>query len=203
MAKLKFKYGTMRSGKSVHALQINHAYKNVGQFGLLFTAGDHSGKEQITSRIGLSQPAIESDESFDFYLYVQGYVSGSAWVDYIIVDEAQFLTPKQVDELAEIVDEYGINVHAFGIKVDFKGQLFDGVKRLFEVSDECSEIETKSLCWCGKKAIHNVRVNALDGELILEGSQVQKGDNYETLCRSHVREGLTWQKVKLKKTYVR
>lgn len=203
MAKLKFKYGTMRSGKSVHALQVNHAYKSVGQFGLLFTAGDHSGKEQISSRIGISHNALVVDDSFDFLLYIKGYVNGVAWIDYIIVDEVQFLTPKQVDELAEIVDEYGINVYTFGIKVDFKGLLFDGVKRLFEVADECSEIETKSLCWCGRKAIHNVRVNILDGEIIREGSQVQIGDNYETLCREHVREGLTWVKAKIRKNIAR
>lgn len=192
MAKLKVKLATMRAGKSTLLLQINDSYERANQKGLLFTVGDRSKRGLITSRIGIEKEAIVITPTTEIFYDISTEIDSNGYVDYILIDEGQFLTEKQVDDIADIVDYYGIDVYIFGLKVDFKGKLFAGTKRMMEVADEFSEIETKALCWCGKKAIYNIRVDEL-GNVVQEGDTVQIGDNYETLCRFHAWRGMTKQ----------
>ena len=113
-------------------------------------------------------------------------------VDYLICDEAQFYTPAQVEQLARLVDEMGLDVFAFGITADFRATLFPGSQRLIELSDRVQELQVEALCWCGRRATHNARV--LNGVMVVEGEQVVVGDTspaasglveYEVLCRRH------------------
>lgn len=188
MGKLKFSYGTMNSGKSTLALQTEHSLNAGGKKGLLLTRLDRGGAV-ISSRLGLSRQArsVEPHESII-------EIVGAKRFDFIIVDEAQFFTPKQIDELAELVDSQGVDVYCFGISTDFTTTLFDGSRRLFEVADECAEMPVKALCWCGEPGRVNARV--VDGVLVKEGDQVVVGDtggqasvHYILLCRSHFRQG--------------
>jgi thymidine kinase len=113
-------------------------------------------------------------------------------VDYLICDEAQFYTPAQVEQLARVVDEMGIDVHAFGITSDFRTELFPGSRRLIELADRVQVLQVEALCWCGRTATHNARI--VDGVMVVEGEQVVVGDTsassagvveYEVLCRRH------------------
>ena len=111
-------------------------------------------------------------------------------VDYLICDEAQFYTPAQVDQLARLVDEMGVDVFAFGITADFRTRLFPGSQRLIELADRVQVLQVEALCWCGARATHNART--VDGVMVVEGEQVVVGDvtadaevGYEVLCRRH------------------
>ena len=115
-----------------------------------------------------------------------------ARVDYLICDEAQFYTPEQVEQLARLVDELGIDVHAFGITADFRTELFPGSRRLIELAYRVQLLQVEALCWCGRKATHNARI--VDGVMVVEGEQVVVGDTasasggvveYEVRCRRH------------------
>lgn len=186
----------MDSGKSTLALQMAHTQSSHDRQGRLFTSQDRAGQAHITSRIGLKRSAIEVDEDFSFVQYVQDRLKRGDRVDFLVCDEAQFYSDWQIDELALLVDELGIDVFCFGIMSDFRTQLFPGSRRLVEVADRVETMPVRPLCWCGRLGIHNARV--IDGVMVVEGSQVLVGDtdseakapgevHYEVLCRLHHR----------------
>ncbi|CAN5868199.1 thymidine kinase [soil metagenome] len=199
-AELVWCYGTMDCGKSTLALQNDFNYSNAGRRGLLFTMHDRAGAA-ISSRIGLARPAAVIDAGFDFVTAVEEHRLRRGRLDYLICDEAQFYSPAQVDQLALIVDELGVDVEAFGIATDFQSRLFPGSQRLFELADRRVELQVAALCWCGAAGNQNARV--VDGKVVREGSTVLVGDtvhgdaapaeiHYELLCRRHWRLGVTW-----------
>lgn len=197
MAELQFFTGTMDSGKSTLALQTNHNHAARGRIGRIFTAHDRAGEATLSSRLGLTHEAIEVDPDFDFWRYVVDSLTHGARVDYLICDEAQFYTPRQVDQLAKVVDELQIDVFAFGILTDFRTELFAGSRRLVELADRMNVLQVEALCWCGKRATHNARTE--NGEMVTEGDVVVVGDTedetpqvaYEVLCRQHHRRRMT------------
>jgi thymidine kinase len=187
----------MDSGKSTLALQTNHNHAARGRIGRIFTAHDRAGEATLSSRLGLTHEAIEVDPEFDFWHYVVDSLTHGARVDYLICDEAQFYTPRQVDQLAKVVDELQIDVFAFGILTDFRTELFAGSQRLVELADRMHVLQVEALCWCGKRATHNARTE--NGEMVTEGDVVVVGDTddetpqvaYEVLCRQHHRRRMT------------
>jgi thymidine kinase len=192
VAELVFFSGTMDCGKSTLALQMGHNHSARGRIGLIFTKFDRMGESVLSSRLGLSMTAIEVTDGLDFWEHIVGSLTRGLRVDYLICDEAQFYRPEQIDQLARIVDELDIDVHAFGITADFRTQLFPGSKRLIELADRVQVLQVEALCWCGRKATHNARI--IDGVMVVEGEQVVVGDTaaattglveYEVLCRRH------------------
>ena len=194
MAELHFFYGTMNCGKSTLALQIHHNAVSAGKHCLLFTRHDRAGGA-ISSRIGLSQPAVVVDDGFDLRAYVAGRVANGDPVDVLICDEGQFYRPEQVDQLAALVDDLDIDVQAFGLLTDFTSALFPGTKRFLELADRRSELQVEARCWCGERGTLNART--IDGVIQRTGDQVVVGDvedgevAYEVLCRRHHRDGTT------------
>jgi thymidine kinase len=190
MAKLYFYYASMNAGKSTTLLQADFNYRERGMRTMLFTAAidDRFAARTITSRIGLSRPAIAFDAATDLL----GCVADEHARDplhCVLVDEAQFLTVAQVAALARIADEMGIPVLAYGLRTDFTGALFEGSARLLAVADAL--IEIKSVCLCGRKATMNARIGA-DGRAVSTGAQTEIGgnDRYVALCRRHFAEAL-------------
>lgn len=195
-AELKFFFGPMDCGKSTLALQINHNLARQGRNGLLLTQRDRSGQPVITSRMGLADEAIEVAAELDLRKIISDRWRAGERVDYLIVDEAQFLSVDQVEQLAELVDGADIDVYAFGLATDFRSQMFPGSKRLFELADAVTPLQVEVLCWCGRSGRYNGRV--VDGTLVKEGSQVMVADTatsepahvrYQVLCRRHWRDG--------------
>lgn len=200
MASLTFFTGPMDSGKSTLALQTNHNRAARGLAGLIFTAHDRAGAAMVSSRLGLTHGAIEVGPDFDFWRSVVDALTQGRRIDYLICDEAQFYSPAQIDELAKIVDELQIDVFCFGILTDFRTRLFPGSARLVELADTTQVLQVEALCWCGKRATHNARVE--DGAMVTEGEVIVVGDTdapqdgpdevtYEVLCRQHHRRQLT------------
>jgi thymidine kinase len=204
MAELHFFTGTMDSGKSTLALQTNHNHAARGRVGRIFTTHDRAGEAILSSRLGLTHDAIEVGDDFDFWRYVVDSLTAGGRIDYLICDEAQFYTPAQVEQLARIVDEMGVDVFAFGILSDFRTVLFAGSRRLVELADRTHVLQVEALCWCGKRATHNARTE--DGVMVVEGEVIVVGDvdsthdgrsgapaevAYEVLCRQHHRRRLT------------
>ena len=190
MAKLYFYYASMNAGKSTTLLQADFNYRERGMATMLFTAGihDRGGHGVIDSRIGVSTQAHAFDADTD----IAGQVAArhaTGPVACVLVDEAQFLTPGQVDQLAHVADVVGVPVLAYGLRTDFQGQLFPGSARLLAIADAL--IELKSVCVCGRKATMNLRVDA-DGRAVGEGAQTEVGGNerYVALCRRHFNEAL-------------
>ena len=195
MAELVFFSGTMDSGKSTLALQMHHNHAARGRDGVLFTRQDRAGTATISSRLGLTKQACEVDDATDFWFEVIDRRTQGRPVDYLIGDEAQFYTAAQVEQLARVVDELGVDVYAFGISTDFRARLFPGAQRLVELADRVDVLQVRALCWCGARATHNARVVA--GRMVVEGAQVVVGDvdggssgradevTYEVLCRRH------------------
>lgn len=195
-AELKFFFGPMDCGKSTLALQINHNFARQGRNGLLLTQKDRSGEPVITSRMGLADEAIEVAAELDLRRVVRDRWLAGERVDYLIVDEAQFLSTDQVDQLAELVDGADVDVYAFGLATDFRSRMFPGSKRLFELADVVTPLQVEVLCWCGRAGRYNGRV--VDGTLVKKGSQVMVADTasanpahirYQVLCRRHWRDG--------------
>ena len=196
-AHLRFFHGPMDCGKSTLALQVDHSHSRQGRRGLLLTQGDRSARPQISSRVGLCREALEVDAGTDLRLLVRDHWAAGHRVDYLIVDEAQFLTAGQVDQLAELVDESHVDVYAFGLTTDFRARLFPGTQRLLEVADDVQRIQVEVLCWCGLPGLLNARV--VDGEMVREGETVVVADtaptpapderdadvHYQVLCRRH------------------
>lgn len=201
MAELVFFTGTMDSGKSTLALQLDHNHAARGRAGLIFTRDDRAGQATISSRLGLKAAAIEVSERTDLLNHVVQLMSGGGKCDYIVADEAQFYTEDHIEQLARVVDELSIDVYAFGITTDFRTRLFPGSQRLIELADRIEVLQVQTLCWCGARATHNART--VDGEMVVEGAQVVVGDTaaghdeaapavgYEVLCRRHHRRRLT------------
>jgi len=190
MAELIYYCGTMDSGKSTLALQTAHNHQSRGRTGLIFTNNDRAGSGVISSRLGLSSPAIEVTPEMDLHRLVVDQLSMGERIDYIICDEAQFYESDQIDQLAKIVDGLSIDVFAFGILADFRTKLFPGSARLVELADRVNTLQVEALCWCGARATHNART--VGGVMVIEGEQVVVGDvstgadvAYEVLCRRH------------------
>jgi thymidine kinase len=190
MAELIYYCGTMDSGKSTLALQTAHNHQSRGRTGLIFTNNDRAGIGVISSRLGLSSPAIEVIPTMDLHKLVVDQLSMGERIDYIICDEAQFYESEQIDQLARIVDGLSIDVFAFGILADFRTKLFPGSARLVELADRVNTLQVEALCWCGSRATHNART--VGGVMVVEGEQVVVGDvstgadvAYEVLCRRH------------------
>ena len=190
MAELIYYCGTMDSGKSTLALQTEHNHATRGRRGLVYTRQDRAGSGILSSRLGLETPAIEVTEDLDFHRDIVSALSQGQRVDFLICDEAQFYTPAQIEQLAVIVDNLGIDVFAFGILADFRTKLFPGSMRLVELADRVQALQVEALCWCGSRATHNART--VGGVMVVEGEQVVVGDTdtdavvaYEVLCRRH------------------
>ena len=184
MSALTFFHGPMDCGKSTLALQIDHNQSRQGRRGLLLVRHDRSGPARITSRLGLFRAAIEVTELMDLRELVAGRKAAGSRVDYVVVDEAQFLDPDQVEQLADLVDDAGVDVYAFGISTDFRGRLFPGSQRL----------QVEVLCWCGRPGLLNARV--VGGRVVRAGDTVLVADtggeadvHYQVLCRAHHRSG--------------
>ncbi|MFD6247007.1 thymidine kinase [Streptomyces roseolus] len=197
MPELVFFSGTMDCGKSTLALQIAHNRDARGLQGVIFTRDDRAGAGKLSSRLGLVTEAVEAPDGLDLYAYLVDQLSQGGKADYVIVDEAQFLAPVQIDQLARIVDDLGLDVYAFGITTDFRTKLFPGSQRLIELADRIEQLQVEALCWCGARATHNART--VDGHMVVEGQQVVVGDvntaaevvGYEVLCRRHHRRRMT------------
>jgi thymidine kinase len=191
VAELVFFTGTMDSGKSTLALQLDHNHAARGRTGVIFTRHDRAGAARVSSRLGLEVAAREVDDATDFWEVVTAEQRQGRYVDYVVCDEAQFYSPQQVEQLARLVDEVEIDVFAFGITTDFRTRLFPGSARLLELADRTEVLQVQSLCWCGRRATHNART--VDGVMVVEGQQVVVGDTaadtfevaYEVLCRRH------------------
>ncbi len=179
MAKLYFKYGAMGSSKTAQALITKFNYEERGmRVWLIKPALDtRDGADTVMSRIGLSAPA----EAIPYDEPLLSRFSGRERPDAIIADECQFFSPSQIDELRDIVDNYGVPVLCFGLRTDFMTRLFPGSARLFEVADSISEIKT--ICSCGAKATVNARIDK-DGAVVTEGEQIALGGNesYVAMC---------------------
>lgn len=181
MAKLYFKYGAMGSSKTANALITKFNYEERGMKVWLLKPAmdDRDGKDIIKSRIGLACRCFVVTPETNI---VNEYEKLSAY-DAVIVDEAQFLTPKQIDELRYIVDNMNVPVLCFGLRTDFLTHVFPGSLRLLEIADSISEIKT--ICRCGSKATVNARIDE-QGNVITDGEQVLIGgnDSYEAMCYS-------------------
>lgn len=198
---LRFYYGPMDCGKSTLALQVDHNQARQGRKGLLLVHHDRSGRPQITSRIGITRQACEVQADVDLRDLVRAQWAQGTRVDYLIVDEAQFLTREQVDQLAELADDVQVDVYCFGIATDFRSEMFPGSRRLFELADDLQPVQVDVLCWCGLPARFNARVS--DGVVIRAGDTVLVADTdrelpesvssatvrYQVLCRRHFRVG--------------
>ncbi|MEU6545116.1 thymidine kinase [Streptomyces sp. NPDC046859] len=196
MPELVFFSGTMDCGKSTLALQIEHNRSARGLAGIIFTRDDRAGEGKLSSRLGLVTDAVEVEDGADLYAYVVDHLSRGGRADYVIADEAQFLAPEQIDQLARVVDDLSLDVFAFGITTDFRSKLFPGSQRLVELADRVEVLQVEALCWCGARATHNART--IGGEMVVEGAQVVVGDvdqsdtiGYEVLCRRHHRRRMT------------
>ncbi|MDX1343394.1 MAG: thymidine kinase [Reinekea sp.] len=187
MAQLYFYYSAMNAGKSTALLQSDYNYHERGMKTRLLTAqlDNRFGEGRIASRIGLEKLADTFNEDTDLITWFEQ----SPDVHCILIDEAQFLTRKQVDDLAVIVDEKNVPVLCYGIRTDFQGELFSGSERLLAIADKLTELKT--VCHCGRKAIMVVRMDE-HGNALAEGAQVQIGGNerYVSMCRQHYYEAL-------------
>ena len=194
MSKLFFRYGAMNSGKTTALLQVAHNYEERGQKVIIVkSAVDTKGNEQVVSRLGVSRDAdivLNPEQDLRSLLHERypDNSDGSHSIDCILIDEAQFLTPDQVDQALQIAVIDLIPVLAYGIRTDFQTLSFPGSKRLMEVAHALEEMKT--ICRCGRKAIFNARLK--DGEIIREGSQVMidgSDARYEARCARCYLEG--------------
>jgi thymidine kinase len=187
MSKLYFSYAAMNAGKSTVLLQASYNYEERGMHSLLFTSALYAETEagRITSRIGISADAQLYGETDDLYVWInREHRKGK--IDCVFVDEAQFLTRQQVWQLARVADRLGIPVLCYGLRTDFRGELFPGSAELLAIADTLREIRT--ICHCGSKATMVVR-RAPDGRAITRGDQVGiEKSMYVSLCRSHWEE---------------
>lgn len=191
MAKLYFNYSTMNAGKSTVLLQAAYNYRERGMVPYLMTAqfDNRAGQGRIASRIGIGQDADTYHAKEDLFAKLSTRLENGPCAC-IFVDEAHFLSDKQVWDLARAVDDLGVPIMCYGLRVDFQGQLFPGSAALLALSDEMREIRT--ICHCGKKATMVIRQDA-QGNVIREGAQVQIGGNesYVSLCRRHWRAAMS------------
>lgn len=184
MASLIYHYAAMNAGKTASLLTAAYSYKERGMSVLLLkpVIDNRDSESEIKSRIGISQEAnlVTADMNlFEFYKWAESQKD----IHCVMVDEAQFLLPEQIDQLAQVVDNYNIPVMCYGLRTDFRGQLFPGSARLLAISDKL--VELKGVCHCGRKATMTARV--IDGAAVKDGEQVLVGGNesYVSLCRKH------------------
>ena len=189
MAKLYFNFSAMNAGKSAILLQAAHNYRERGMRVLLMKPAldTREASGHIASRVGLSAPAdvFALDADIRAHILREHHKDPIACV---LIDEAQFLSEDQVWQLARIADEEGIPVMCYGLRTDFEGALFPGSKILLAIADDLREIRT--ICWCGRKAIMNLRIDEA-GRAVREGEQIEIGgdDRYVALCRTHFMAG--------------
>lgn len=184
--KLYFRYGTMGSAKT--ALLLTTAY-NFEERGMRYACmkpfiDTREGRNVIHSRIGIERECHWIMADTDLYVMATALCEeAGCLIEWFLVDECQFLTANQVDQLARLVDDYGCNVICYGLRTDFRTQMFEGSRRLFEIADTIDEI--KSTCTCGRKTIVNARIDA-NGDMVEEGDQVEIGgdDKYIAVCRN-------------------
>ncbi len=180
----------MNAGKSTTLLQASFNYRERGMETALFTAGIDTRRAQgtIASRIGLSADAFVFDENTNLFREIENILQDKK-VDCVLVDEAQFLSARQVAELARVVDQLDLPVMCFGLRTDFRGALFPGSAQLLAIADDIRELKT--ICHCGRKATMNLRIDE-KGNAISEGDQIEVGGNerYIALCRKHFYEKL-------------
>ena len=190
MAKLYFYFASMNAGKSTTLLQADFNYRERGMATMLWTAShDHRGGDKaIESRIGLSADAHRFDAETDLWERV-GAAHAVEPLACVLVDEAQFLSQDQVWQLARLADEANIPVLCYGLRTDFRGELFPGSSVLLGIADAL--VELKAVCHCGRKSTMNLRVDA-SGAAVKQGAQTEIGgnDRYVALCRRHFREAL-------------
>lgn len=186
--KLFYYHGTMSSGKSLQLLATAHNFENrkIPYIILKSSVDTRDGESNVFSRALGKKECVTISPDTDIFCFITTFMNICTIMDnrirWILVDESQFLTPQQVDELAALVDICGINVICYGLRTDFKTNLFPGSKRLFEVADTIEEI--KSQCSCDGKTIFNARVTP-DGKFITNGEQIEIGgdDRYISVCR--------------------
>jgi len=189
LAKLYFSYSAMNAGKSTVLLQASHNYMEQGMNTMLLTAAidDRAGKGQIASRIGLDREADVFDTESDVFKMIKDRNKKEA-VDCVMIDEAQFLSKDQVWQLSSVADKLAIPVICYGLRTDFRGELFPGSAALLAIADTLREIRT--ICWCGRKANMVLRMDG-DGTAVKQGTQVVIGgeDVYASVCRKHWKSG--------------
>ena len=188
MAKLYFNYSSMNAGKSTMLLQATHNYQERGMSTIIYTSSvdDRYGKKEIVSRIGLKAESNIFSSDTNIYKEVISFDKDKR-VDCVLIDEAQFLSKDQVAQLGQIVDDLNIPVLTFGIRTDFKGNLFEGSKYLLAWADNLKEIKT--VCHCGRKATMVLRLDE-NGNVLETGDQIEIGGNekYVSICRKHFYE---------------
>lgn len=191
MAELTFTYGTMAAGKSTLALQLCWQLRENREDVVLWTFGDRSADGMVTSRIGIEAVAEAVSSGSDLSEPIERLLKDDVRI--LVIDEVQFATVDQIDALARLVDDHGVDVHAFGLSADFLLNVFPGSARLFSIADWAHELPLTSTCWCGKKGRCNARV--VNGVVAREGDQFFTGDvhqgvvHYQVLCRTHYRLG--------------
>lgn len=188
MAKLYFRYGAMGASKSANALMVEYNYRERNQNAILLKPAidDRDGKDLVKSRAGISKTAKLVYENSNIYKLTEREIEKGP-THCVIIDEAQFLKKKQIKQLTKIVDDLDIPVITYGLRTDFKGNLFEGSKWLLAWADSIEEIKT--VCWCSRKATMNARV--VNKKVIKQGEQIKIGGNesYIALCRKHWKRG--------------
>jgi thymidine kinase len=188
MAQLYYYYAAMNAGKSTTLLQSAHNYRERGMRPLLLapSVDDRFGLGRVASRIGIEAEAVTFGPEDDLLAKVRTELTAGR-LHCVLVDEAQFLTPGQVDQLCEVCDRERIPVLAYGLRTDFRGELFPGSARLLAVADNLVEIKT--ICHCGRKATMVLRLDA-EGRPLSEGAQIEIGGNerYVSVCRRHFKD---------------
>lgn len=188
MAKLRFKYGCMNSSKTLNLLTTayNFEEKNIPFLVLKPSIDTRDGENIVKSRAGIERECVSVTPEMDIYDAINKYnvilETALSKLEWVLIDEAQFLTKEQINQLSDVVDFLNIEVMCYGLRTDFKSETFPASKRLFELADEIEEV--KSRCSCGKKTIINARINE-DGDVITNGEQVMIGgeEKYIALCR--------------------
>lgn len=188
MAQLYYRYSTMNAGKSIELIKVAYNYEERGKqvLTLIPSVDDRYGVGVITSRIGIQREALVVNEDTNILeLYIRE--NEKRKIDCVLIDECQFLKKHHVQELVEIVDSCDVPVLAYGLKNDFRNELFEGSYYMLVYADKIEEIKT--ICWCGRKATMVARV--IDGKVVKQGEQVVIGGNdmYVSLCRKHYNDG--------------
>ncbi len=188
MAKLYFRYSAMNAGKTTQLIQVKHNYEERDQNVMVLKPiiDKRDSAEKIKSRIGIECCTTLFDDKANVFDLIRT-CNETKRINCILIDEAQFMTREQVLQLCSAIDDLNIPCIAYGLRSDFRGELFPGSEALLSFADSIEELKT--ICWCGKKAIMNTRL--MNGEAVYEGEQVQIGGNesYISLCRKHWKEG--------------
>lgn len=185
MAKLVFHYGVMSAGKSQALLQANHHYQSQGRGTLILkpTVDERDGADFVVSRLGIRAPSTPVTSEDNLRDIVEATMAEQNNLSIVLVDEAQFFSPRQIRQLTDVADELNIPVLAYGLRNDSFGDLFPGSRTLFEMADELKELD--QICFCGRKARMNLRFDN-NGFVVREGSSIHIGDDeYKSVCRLH------------------